>query len=267
MKTFMVVCEAAADFRIASGLVDRVLLERSPRWLRDLLEAHPEAVRAWCGEGPNPFWDIHRLEANCRKQGVRLIHGHFNRAPGGAGAQAARNAFSLARQLAKKQPIDAVLLIWDMDGEAKSRRPAMRQAQEEAAKLSPNLKIVLGCPDAMSEAWVIAGFDPKNDEERRLLQELRSELGFSPVEQSHSLDANSNKEASRRHNEPLPLKSAKRVLTKLTDDDSDREESCWKGAPLDTLIDRGEHNGLRDYLDDVEKTILPLFGEADAPSR
>ena len=39
-------CEAPADFRLVSGLVDRVLRESGPTWVVDLLDT-PDAVRTW----------------------------------------------------------------------------------------------------------------------------------------------------------------------------------------------------------------------------
>lgn len=258
------VCEDESDFLVAAGLVDRVITETSPSWLRELFEGSPEAVRSWQSDGMASFFDIHRLAKICRERGVRLPKGHFDGKSGGNGAQSARNAFALARHL-EKQGVDigAVLFIWDMDQDADQRWSALQQARKEAeedSRYRSRFKVVLGCPNAMMEAWVIAGFDARDKEEQERLRAERTKVGFSPVEQSHQLDATSNRwGASAKRDEPLSPKSAKRVLAALTGGEDDRLEKCWKETPLDVLRERGEHNGLRAYLTEVAEILAPLF--------
>ncbi len=51
------------------------------------------------------FFDIHKIEAYRRDLGdVRFMPGHFDGKPGAAGAQAARNAFAIAREVGKRDP-------------------------------------------------------------------------------------------------------------------------------------------------------------------
>jgi hypothetical protein len=109
-------------------------------------------------------------------------------------------------------------------------------------------RIVLGCAHPMREAWVLCGFEPDGDEERSRLQVLRQELGFSPSEHSHRLDAKD--EHAKR--------SAKRVLRILTGGDHAREQRCWQVTSLETLHDRGEQTGLRAYLIELEDHVVSL---------
>lgn len=260
----MMVCEDESDFLVAAGLVDRVVAEVGPSWLREQLEDNPEVLRLWQGDGTSSFFDIHCLAKTCKERGVRLPKGHFDKQSGGGGAQSARNAFALARHLEKRgADIAAVLFIWDMDQNAKERRPALERARKEAQeddRYRSRFKVVLGCPNAMMEAWVLAGFDACDDNEHQQLNDERATLGFSPVTHSHQLDATSGKKgAAARQEEPLAKKSAKRVLAVLTGNDPDRILECWKETPLETLHDRGEHNGLRDYLEEIRKILVPLF--------
>jgi hypothetical protein len=260
----LMVCEDDSDFRIASGLVDRVIAEVGPSWLRAALEDTPGAMRSWRGDGAKDFFDIHHIAETCDALEVKLSYGHFNGKAGGAGAHGARNAFALVRHLVTTgTPIDAILFIWDMDQQGKERRAALRQARAEAKSLryiGDTFEIVLGCPDAMMEAWVLAGFDARNDDERTRLSQERQNLGFSPVTLSQELDATSNKRgASAKRDEPLAKKSAKRVLDALTGDDPDRVMGCWKDTPLETLRERGEHNGLKEYLEEVGEILGPRF--------
>ena len=71
-----------------------------------------------------------------------------------------------------------------------------------------------------------------------------------PRFQSDELTASKNDQAKR---------SPKRVLAALTGGDHDRERRCWRETPLGTLRDRGKHNGLADYLEEVERRLVPLI--------
>ena len=244
-----VFCEAPADFRIASELVDRMLRESGPAWLGDLLEVAPEAVRSWHGDSDErTFFDIHKLDAYARRLSVRVPHGHFDGRPGRAGAAMARTVFAILRKLVQNGTVvDAVLVMWDMDDRPAERRMGLEQARSEATKWAV-FRIVFGCPNAMREAWVLGGFDPEGDQEEQCMKELRRELGFSPNEEAHRLDASD--EQARR--------SAKRVLRQLTGGDHQREARCWNQTPLATLRKRGGETGLRAYLDEITQHLVPL---------
>jgi hypothetical protein len=192
---------------------------------------------------------VHELADYCTEHEVRLQHGHFDGEPGKENAQMARNAFLLARRLKKKGiELDAVVLIGDMDGRAAQRKLGMEQARLEAEKLA-DFRIVLGCPDAKREAWVLNGFDVKDGVEQTALDELRQDLGFPPVAEAEKLDAKDD----------LAKRSAKRVLGKLTAGSYERERACWSETPLDTLERRGVGTGLASYLQEVRQTLLPLL--------
>lgn len=185
-------CEAAADFRVASDLVDRVLREEGPAWVAPTLDDTPEAIRAWT-------------------------------------------------------VVDAAVLVWDMDNQPEERRAAVTRARSEAATRVV-FAIVVGTPNAMREAWALAGFEPRDDAEAARLAELRRQLGFSPNQEAHLLDA-VDEHAKR---------SAKRVLRALTLDDRDREHRCWSHTSLAILRERSAETYLQEFLDEVETHILPL---------
>jgi hypothetical protein len=253
MARLLVCCESPADFKTVAGLVDRVIREKGPDWLRDLLEAPvggPEDALDWGGDPEGrSFFDIHKLSHYARQLGIRVPQGHFNGDPGAAGALMARTFFHVVRKfLQRGEKIDAVLFIWDMDDRGNDRRKGLHQARDEARKFMP-FGIVLGCPDPMKEAWVLAGFEPANDAERSELAQLRQELGFNPCEEAHRLDA--KQEQAKRN--------PKRVLHALTGGDSERESLCWTSAPLGHLMARGKFNGLAEFLGEVEQTVLPLM--------
>jgi hypothetical protein len=256
----LVFCEAPTDFETVSELVERVLQEEGPTWLRELLEDAPFWARElhdWvpAGEG-QAFFDLHKLTEFARNLGVRVPQGHFGGQPGEAGALMARTAFLVVRELARRgTAVDAVLLVWDMDDQGQARRRGLDQARKEALRIDPRV-IILGCPDPMREAWVLAGFDPETDSEKARLMELRQELGFSPCHEAHRLSA--KKEQARR--------SPKRVLRVLTEGEHEREARCWRVTPLETLRTRGKGSGLAAFLDDVASELIPLFSRTPGPS-
>lgn len=241
-------CEAAADFQIASELVDRVLREAGPDWVGDVLDTAPDGVRSWRGIGGGMFFVLRDLTKHADDLGVRVLHGHFDGRPGAADAVMGRTVFAIVRTLVNRgDAIDAALVIRDMDDQPE-RQTGLGHARTEARAWA-TFRIVLGCARAKREAWVLCGFEPENDDEHARLNELRQELGFQPHEHAYRLDAK-DEQAKR---------SAKRVLRQLTGDDRGREEQCWKETPLDTLRARGELTGLRDYLEELEQHLVPLI--------
>jgi hypothetical protein len=253
MTTLVMFCEAGADFRTASCLIDRLLREEGPSWIGDHLDTYPaDTLRKWLGDAPDTsFIDIHHLTKYASRLNVRSPRGHFGGEPGAAGSLMARTAFLIARQIMKESgspPVDAVVLVWDMDDQGEARREGLTQARDEALHWSP-FRIILGCPDPMREAWVLAGFEAENDDERSRLSDLRRELGFSPCEEAHRLGAK-NEQAK---------KNPKRTLEKLTQGDHEREERCLSMTSLEVLRARGTQSGLATFLDEVKQQLIPLI--------
>ena len=249
-------CEAPADFRLASGLVDRVLRDAGPPWVVDNFES-PEVIRTWQPDGfGNAHFDLHNLNRYMDELQVRSVRGHFNGRAGGAGASMARKAFLIARALRKQlpdAPIDAVVLVWDIDQQRDERSAGVAAARDEAQPWAP-FQIVCGFPDPEREAWVLAGFDPCDDTERSRLDELHRELGFSPILDAHRLR---DKAAGNPRN-------IKRVISVLTGHDPEREARCWTEPSLATLRARGTASGLAAFLDEIHAILLPLLDPSAA---
>ncbi|HEX2688715.1 MAG TPA: hypothetical protein VHN14_18965 [Kofleriaceae bacterium] len=241
-----------------SALIDHVLREHAP-WISDVLDVAPEGIRTWIGDGEgHDFFDLHRISAYARQHLARVPQGHFNGQPGAPGALMARTTFSIARALSKSlgsEAIDGVVLVWDMDGHATDRKLGLDQARAEAQKLVP-FRILLGCPDRMREAWVLAGFDPQSQDERDRLDHERQQLGFHPCAEAHLLTAA----------DELAKRSAKRVLAVLTGGAWEREAQCWSQSALATLRERGMHSGLVKFLAEIEERLVPLSAAAPAPA-
>lgn len=68
-------CEAAADFRIASDLVDRVLRHEGPDWIADVLDTAPEGARSWRDDGHGQaFFVLRDLSKHVDNLAVRVPH-------------------------------------------------------------------------------------------------------------------------------------------------------------------------------------------------
>jgi hypothetical protein len=237
--SLVVVCEADADRRLATGLGDRVLCEEV-EWLDiESLDLH----RRWQGlrEGSS-YLKWHQVNTLAKQRGLR-IKGRFEDGLGAPDARAARLALQLLAT-SGRQP-DAVVLIRDSDGQ-EERRIGLEQARSSGSWPFP---IAIGLAHLSRESWVLAGFEPQNEAEQERLAGLREELGFDPRFRSESLRG---KPGEPRH--------AKLVLERLTGKDHEREELCWTGCSLEILRSRGTTLGLAEYLDEVRERIVPIFG-------
>ncbi len=233
-----VVCEAPADARTGCELADRVIAEEI-EWV----EAETlDDLRQWHGVQSGEHYvlwrDVPQLAAERR---IR-VHGHFQGEPGAPDAHAALKALLVLRS-SERTP-DAFVLLRDDDGQS-ARKKGLNQARE---RLSQSKRVVIGLATTKREGWVLAGFDPKDPTEESLLDGVRKRLGFDPREKSEQLTASRGEK-----------RNAKRVLDELCDGDLDRESECWLAADLTTLKSRGEKNGLKSYLEEVDALICPIL--------
>jgi hypothetical protein len=146
--------------------------------------------------------------------------------------------------------LDAVIFIRDQDDQP-NRKLGLTQARDEHEKSNQKPKVVIGFSIPEREAWVIAGFDPKDENEKSRLTSEHQLLSFDPCENSHRLTAGRDNSAPR---------SPKRVLRALTDGNFDRQRQCWNETDLSVLRRRGAENGLASYLDEVQTHLATLIG-------
>jgi hypothetical protein len=242
-------CEAPADFRMLAALVDRVLAELGPTWLREAPES-VEVLRTWqSGGSGHSYFDVHDLNRYVSDLGIRGIRGRFD-GQRGAGAQMARKAFLIVRALnevAEDGEIEAAIIVWDMDHQASERAAGVESARKWARSWA-SFQIIYGLPDPEREAWVLAGFEPCDDDERACLDRLQRELELLPV--AHAVKLRGPRG---------DLRDIKRVLRELTRDDPAREARCWTETPLATLRARGTDTGLASFLEKLEQRLVPLL--------
>jgi len=234
-----VVCEARADQQTGCGLADRVFLEKL-HWLEEEFLPH---VRQWRGlDSDSSFLTWSEASKLARARRIRS-HGFFDGKPAVHDAHAARKALLLLEESGNGP--SAVILLRDEDGD-KDRRTGLEQARDRSRFKQ---RIVIGLAEPMRECWVLAGFEPQDDREVRLLEDLKNALGFDPATKAERL-------TRRESHEP---RSAKRVLDALTGGDWDRQAACWQRTDLGTLEQRGHATGLVLYLDEIREKLVPLL--------
>lgn len=254
MLEIIVIVESSADARIATKLVERVLVEKVD-WLEpDLLQN----LFRWSGLEEEAEYSCWSSIGNIIKElglSVPKFLGHSKTGALKADGAAAMKILNLIRLLhfKRNRQIQAVLFIRDLDNQSE-RRKGLEQARLEHIERQPNLEIVIGTADRMREAWVLNGFIPLNPEETRILEEIRTRLSFDPCEEAHRLRSNSREEPDR-------IRNPKVVLEKLTRSDRLREQQCWEGTSLELLQERGRNTGLTAYLHEIEQRLIPVIIE------
>jgi hypothetical protein len=244
MKLIGVVGEDEGHFRVATALVDDVLTAEIT-WLHGILDS----CRGWIGLEANERWYKYSPE-DAHDVRPFTIDGVTIRPQGWIAGEPLKLEASMWRKalllLCHRMPRpDIVVLARDLDGYPE-RRAGIEQVLHGFRWPFP---IVVASPEPEIEAWVVSGFQPLHDGERAELEQLRRELSFDPTRQSHRLTSRPNDAAT----------DAKRVLSRLCNDDPDREAACLQHA---ILHQRGEHNWARAFLDDVAQRIVPAFGRA-----
>ena len=244
---FLVVCEAEADFRLASRLVERVICERVD-WVDDnLLRSCP----IWFPlDRQTPFLKWSKIKDIAEQEKLPPVRGEFGGRGGQYDANNARRVFQLFKlwQYQHKE-IDGIVLVRDYDGlpERFTWLVKARAIEDEIGHL-----VVIGVAYQERESWILSGFEPQNERETAMLAELRRELTFDPCLNPERLRA--------QHG----TRGVKTVLDRLTQDDRDREEACWALTSLSTLHDRGVPSGMAAFLDEVANRLVPLFGRQSA---
>lgn len=241
--TFLLVCEGPSDVRTVKSLTERVLAERVV-WLQgqDL-----SAFIRWTGlTDDKDYLKWSQVSLYAREAKIK-VHGGFQELTEQRGE--ARKAL-LALRVMKHHRGElggskALLLFRDSDGEL-ARRAALEAACQRS---SWNVNTAIAVAHPMRESWLIAGFVPRDDEQA-VLQQLRVEFGKDVTIKSHEL-------APRDDTAPSHPKN---VLVRLIGNDPMSEERCCLDAPLNELIERGQENGLAEFIAALEDAIVPLFG-------
>lgn len=256
MVEFIVIVESGADARTATKLAERILVEKVD-WLED---DNLQYFFQWSGlenGTQHSCWsDIKKIIDEAKEQlkykPARFLGHDSKGVPLKADGAASIKVLNLVRFLQRTRQIKAVLLIRDLDNQPEQRREGLEQARSEHINRQPQLEIVIGTADRMREAWVLNGFIPSNQEEKQILEEIKSELKFHPCIESHRLREKSKTGPNR-------IRNPKVVLEKLTGEDMRREQQCWEDTSLELLRERGIHTGLTAYISEVEQRLVKII--------
>lgn len=140
------------------------------------------------------------------------------------------------------------------DGDAQSDQ--RKKGLEQARQHSPLgvVPVVIGLPVTKRECWILAAFEPADDREQGLIEDVRKELGYDPRRSPERLTA---AKAGATHN-------AKGIL-KALGIDPDREADCLRNVTLSWLLERGEGTGLTAFLGEVRSRFVPVIDGIPRP--
>ncbi len=245
MLKLCIVYEADPDWRIGCDLADRVVID-----CIDWLKEQPDLLlfqREWIAQHQDVLFRWDDIDDLGRGMNIR-IRGYEECEEKYPDFKAAVRAVRVIQNLF--EDVDAIVLIRDVDDEPE-RIDGLNQAKNRFNVGNRPFRVIVGAARTKRECWVLAGFLPADERENRLFEEERQYLGFDPTTRSHELTAKNKATQDKR--------SAKRVLTKLTQGNSSREEECWTITPLEQLRSKGESNGLAEYLDQIEEVLVPMI--------
>ena len=129
---------------------------------------------------------------------------------------------------------------------------SLENARAELADKLP-FQVAIAAPDPKRKAWLLHGYEPRNDKEKALHADERKRLGFDPTSNPERL------RGDRRRGAKQENRDIKLVVERLTEGDYDRERQCLETSPLSILMEPGQATGLADYLAEVETRLLPLL--------
>ena len=242
MHSIALVCEAEADARTVRKIAERLLLESPCReWIN---EENLSDFISWRGfHETDSYLDwkgSHGVHELAKQLAIVIRNAPLGTSPPEFGYATIRAIRVLMKS---PHPPDAMILLSDSDNELE-RREGLAKGRD----LFSNFPIVVGLAHTKRECWHLAGFVAANQPEEGNLDGIRRELKFDPTRNAHQL-------AGERQS----LRCPKRVLAILTGDSHDREMQCLD-TPLDELKNRGAETGLPEFLAELERRLLPLFG-------
>lgn len=242
-------CEGVSDPPTVRALADRVIVAST--WIGTDAE-NIDTHRHYRGFRPDEgFMTWTQIDDLAKQYDVKL-RGKFEGLPlHGDGRNTRKALVLLAFHAPVDVPVEAIIIFRDGDREYEARKEAITKVRDAE---SPNMPVVVGIANRMSECWILNGFDP-TDEERERFDAERVRLTFDPRMCAHDLTADTEHEA----------RSPKRVLRALSNNDSEREHACLSRTSFDLLRARGAKTGLAEFLDELESRLPQAFGEHPRP--
>lgn len=160
-------------------------------------------------------------------------------------ARATRRLLTALRDLAPDVARDGVRVVIAHDSDHVSgvfeSIAAARDAWLEEHRRSEDpsdVDVAVGVAHPEHEAWAIAVFEARSDEEVGRLDAQRKALGFDPTREPERLTSGRSTNA----------KDAKVVLRKLVGDDAERRAGLLRDATVGQMLNRGRACGLAEFV-------------------
>lgn len=234
---FAIVSEAVSDQQMASGLAERVFVEKID-WLEN--EGLTNLCR-WRGfEAGTAYLSWPAIEPAAKRKNI-AIHGRY---AGAFDERRARLALLLFNSL-KKRP-DGVVFVRDTDN-VPERVPSLEQARNHPWPFP----VALATPHTKRECWILNGFKPHDADEKAALERTRQGLGFDPSLAAERLTAKGKK---GKNNAKIVLGQDLGI-----EPGSSREDACLRETDLATLRKRGHKTLLAAYLQEVADLLVPVL--------
>ncbi|MBL8680642.1 MAG: hypothetical protein JNK05_15800 [Myxococcales bacterium] len=250
-REFVLVAEDRASAFATATIVDRVIAERGPEWLRDLWDVSQRHVhRTWRGLRNDPeSHELLGIGAFTKKANAKLRRGITTLAPGRKGRAVEVAKFFAALDEAKEAPSLAVFAC-DLDGDAPDH--ALAEWSDRTGRLAARSTLyVLALAQPEFEAWFVAGFCSTNADEAAKHAAVCAQLHRDPCEHPHELQSNTD-----------GPRDAKVVLGALCGSrrvDDVRVRDCVEQTPLELLIHRGGRAGITRLVEQLDAVRLSLL--------
>ena len=246
--------EDALSAAISRDLLDRVVAERGPDWLRELFaDAETRATQRRFEDlrGADGWASRGAVKSYAEANGVRS----FKRLSG--------NAALAAKCLLVAAKLDAsclVLLSFDRD-----RHPAEESVRHGVASTPGAPRCVVAEAFPEFDVWVLAGWRAEHRAEEVALREAEEAMHaqgakFSPLAELHRLT--SNVQGDARDAKRLCAVLCGLASTDQVGPEHERARRCWAESSIEALEARGGDIGLREYIGEVERVVIVALGGA-----
>lgn len=203
--------------------------------------------RSWQGFDGREWLPLRQVRALAKERfGNHFMgKGRFDNAPGADDAVMFRKLFQLLAS--DDQPPDIAVVARDLDGN-EDRRIGFQQAAR--ARAWP-FDIVGALAQPEAEAWLVATWRPADVDERDRHGEVKQACSLDPVTESHRLTST----AHTRRDAKVVLEALTR--TRLSNRDH------FAAMSLDELRACGQHNGLREFVDQLGRVLAKELHDGD----
>ncbi len=235
----ILVCEGPSDARHLTAMVTAILREKVD-WFEP---EHCPFQGLTASDRFFPWTSVDQEHSRRFPKGFGVVPmGHFAGMPALPYARRARKTLQV---LAKENfdETDGFVLVCDEDLHDSQRLDGLRQARE-ASSLKAWTAVGVAAPKI--EAWILAGFDARSEQEKSRIISERDYLSLDPTREPHRL----------RDQAGAP-RDIKRVLDVVTDADHEREAEA--ASNLARIRLHGSETGAIEFLSECLERLAPLF--------